>query len=263
MSLDATRWAWQQQIKPATAKLVLLSLADRAGEAHECHPSIRRLQFDTSLDRETIMRAITTLEAAGILRVIRKHGAGSSYQLLGVQDRDQSAKPYQSANADQSGNADRHQSANADSNQSANADSEPTSEPISEPYTPPTPPKPQKQPKAAKPKPEGITLPDWLLETDWQAFLAHRKASKAAMTAIAQSRAIAELERLRNAGNDPAEVINQSIINGWKGLFPIKSGYRANNPRRSIHDDRAATIEALTGRNSDGRVIEGSAAPVD
>lgn len=32
MSLAATRWAWQQRVTPAQ-KLVLLSLADRAGEA--------------------------------------------------------------------------------------------------------------------------------------------------------------------------------------------------------------------------------------
>lgn len=78
MSLDATRWAWQRQIKPATAKLVLLSLADRAGETHECHPSIKRLQLDTGLDRETVMRAITALEALGIVRVTRRTGAGST-----------------------------------------------------------------------------------------------------------------------------------------------------------------------------------------
>lgn len=52
MSLDATRWAWLQGgIKP-TAKFVLLSMADRAGEDHECYPSIKRLCDDTNLDRK-------------------------------------------------------------------------------------------------------------------------------------------------------------------------------------------------------------------
>ena len=42
------------------------------------------------------------------------------------------------------------------------------------------------------------------------------------MNDIARIRAIAELERLRNEGHDPSRVIGQSIVNGWKGLFPVK-----------------------------------------
>ena len=43
MSLDATLWAWKQKLKPAQ-KLLLLSLADRAGENMECYPSVKRLE---------------------------------------------------------------------------------------------------------------------------------------------------------------------------------------------------------------------------
>lgn len=42
MSIDATRWAWTQQITPSQ-KIVLLSLADRAGEDGYCYPSMARL----------------------------------------------------------------------------------------------------------------------------------------------------------------------------------------------------------------------------
>ena len=70
MSLDATRWAWQQQLRP-THKLVLLSLADRAGEQHQCHPSIARIESDTGLDHDTALEAVATLEALGLLSVSR------------------------------------------------------------------------------------------------------------------------------------------------------------------------------------------------
>lgn len=87
MSIDATRWAWSQQgIKPAD-KLLLLSLADRAGESHEAWPSITRLILDTGLDRRTIWAAISRLQAAGLIATTRKHRHSNRYRLIGVPDR--------------------------------------------------------------------------------------------------------------------------------------------------------------------------------
>ena len=101
MSLDATRWAWLQDVRPCQ-KLVLLSLADRADEHHRCYPSIRRLESDTGLDRKTIMSAIKEMESAGLLVTHRQTGAVNEYQLMDVhcradiysqsQKRDQSQK---------------------------------------------------------------------------------------------------------------------------------------------------------------------------
>ncbi len=68
MSLDATRWAWDQKVK-ATQKIILLSLADRADEKHCCFPSIERLEIDTGLNRKTIMLSIKKLAEIGLLQV--------------------------------------------------------------------------------------------------------------------------------------------------------------------------------------------------
>lgn len=56
MSNDATRATWKLG-KEITAiqKLILLSLADRAGENAECWPSIKRIILDTNLDRKTLI----------------------------------------------------------------------------------------------------------------------------------------------------------------------------------------------------------------
>ena len=86
MSLDATRWAWQQKIK-ATYKIVLLSLADRADEKHCCYPSIARLTLDTCLDRKTVIKSIQYLERIGLILAIKRIGAGNFYQLVGVDER--------------------------------------------------------------------------------------------------------------------------------------------------------------------------------
>ena len=68
---------------------------------------------------------------------------------------------------------------------------------------------------------EPIKIPSWLNPKDWNDFLSFRESIRAPMTNIAKVRAIEELERLRAEGHDPSRVIGQSIVNGWKGLFPI------------------------------------------
>ncbi len=88
MSLDATRWAWEQKVK-GTHKLVLLSLADRADERHACYPSVERLTADTGLNRKTVMDAISELEESGLISVDRLTGSGNRYRLMGVSDRHQ------------------------------------------------------------------------------------------------------------------------------------------------------------------------------
>lgn len=67
MSRKANDWAWGLVIKPATLKLILLSMADRADEGHQCWPSIARLVADTSLDKKTVQEGIKTLEERGII----------------------------------------------------------------------------------------------------------------------------------------------------------------------------------------------------
>jgi len=88
MSLDATTWAWKQKIR-STHKLVLLSLADRANEQHTCFPSIKRLEFDTGLNRKTIISALKSMSLEGIISYSKPgFGKANFYQLIGVVGRD-------------------------------------------------------------------------------------------------------------------------------------------------------------------------------
>lgn len=86
MSLDATRWAWQQKVTPMQ-KLVLLSLADRADEYHRCFPSTARLISDTGCHRTTVFESIQALEELGVLVVQRVIGKGNIFTLIGVTNR--------------------------------------------------------------------------------------------------------------------------------------------------------------------------------
>jgi len=90
MSLDASNWAWKANVKNASQRIVLLSLADRAGETHRCYPSVRRLVEDTKLNRKTIIKVLDELE---LLKLVKDTGEfrGNGvkvYQLLGVNGRE-------------------------------------------------------------------------------------------------------------------------------------------------------------------------------
>ena len=106
MSLDASRWAWQQKLR-ASLKLVLLALADRANEDHTCFPGIARMAKDTGLNRQTIMAAFAALEQSGLLSIERRPGHVSLYHLNGVPERHQYENPDQSENSDQCEKPDR------------------------------------------------------------------------------------------------------------------------------------------------------------
>lgn len=93
MSIDATRWAWQQRRISTTQKIVLLSMADRAGEDHTCWPSLARLCADTGLSDRAVQKAMADLEALGLVRRLPACGKVNTYKLLGVQDRESSAPP--------------------------------------------------------------------------------------------------------------------------------------------------------------------------
>lgn len=79
----------------------------------------------------------------------------------------------------------------------------------------------EKEKRVDKSTPKKITLPEWLPMEAWLDFVEHRKALKSPLTAKAAELAIKDLGKFRQSGNDPVEVINRSILQGWKGLFEL------------------------------------------
>lgn len=67
-----------------------------------------------------------------------------------------------------------------------------------------------------------VALPDWLPHEAWDAWLEVRKKSRAPNTTRALRLAIAELARLKAAGQDVRAVLEQSTLRGWRGVFPVK-----------------------------------------
>lgn len=96
MSLDATVWAWKATVSCASERLVLLALADRAGDDHKCFPSLKRLEKDTTLNRKTIIKVLDELELKSLIKFtgeIKGNGV-KVYQLIGVFGREDSSDTH-------------------------------------------------------------------------------------------------------------------------------------------------------------------------
>ena len=89
--------------------------------------------------------------------------------------------------------------------------------------------------KAAKPE---VSLPEWLPADAWADFVDMRVKLRAPMTERAKSLMLRKLDDLRLLGHDPRAVIEQSIMHGWKGVFPIKGAHGGGGVSRQ------ASIEA-------------------
>ena len=79
-------------------------------------------------------------------------------------------------------------------------------------------PKPILKPKD-KPKAEVVELPKWMPVERWRDFLAMRKKNKSEASLLAQKLLITSLGKLKDEGEDPTEVIERAIMNGWKGFY--------------------------------------------
>lgn len=80
-------------------------------------------------------------------------------------------------------------------------------------------------------------VPNNLADSDflkiWEEFKEHRRQMKKPMTPLAQSKMLKELQR---HGNDTAtQMLEQSIMNGWLGIFELKSG-GYNGTKKERHE---------------------------
>lgn len=107
-----------------------------------------------------------------------------------------------------------------------------------------------RKPESKKPSPEEFRLPDWIPAEIWADYVAMRKINKKPMTARAMEIAVSTLDKLRKQGHGPAAVLEQSILNSWQGLFPVRSQEekRGFTKQSVITGNIAATEEYI--RNS-------------
>ncbi len=68
------------------------------------------------------------------------------------------------------------------------------------------------------------SIPEWLSIESVAGFIDHRKSIKKPMTQQALTLLINKLDKHRAEGHDPVAMLEESIMNGWQGVFPPKPG---------------------------------------
>ncbi|MBQ5206424.1 replication protein [Klebsiella pneumoniae] len=99
---------------------------------------------------------------------------------------------------------------------------------------------PPKSPRAVSFDASAVQLPDWLSAEIWSSWVAYRRdLKKPIKSQQTVTQAINLLDRCRQNGYSPEEIINQSIANGWQGLFEPK-GARPQRRQESRVTERFA-----------------------
>ncbi|MBW6013064.1 replication protein [Klebsiella pneumoniae] len=92
---------------------------------------------------------------------------------------------------------------------------------------------PPKSPRAVSFDASAVQLPDWLSAEIWSSWVAYRRdLKKPIKSQQTVTQAINLLDRCRLNGYSPDEIINQSIANGWQGLFEPKGA--KHQPRQQV-----------------------------
>jgi len=91
--------------------------------------------------------------------------------------------------------------------------------------------KPQTKPKVNHTIGKPDNLPEFIDKDTWDSFLEMRGKKRAVPTEKAKELLVKELLKLKGEGDDPNEVLNQSIMRNYTGVFPLKGGKDGANRR--------------------------------
>ena len=191
MSFEQTAWAWQQKITPSE-KLVLLRLADRCDEDHECWPSVERIGKDTGLCSRTVRRALSKLEERDLITRVDRPQKSNLYRLPTVEITISTPLTQSHPNLPE--------------------------ENLIQSKNPPIVPLTGKTKREIWPVvPMCIDPGVW---DDWCQYRRdlERKNKKGVWSPGAARATIREAEKLKAAGHDPSDCLQTAIANGWQGL---------------------------------------------
>lgn len=95
-------------------------------------------------------------------------------------------------------------------------------------------------------EPELVYFTDLDLNETFIAFLEMRKKLKAINSDLAIKKLLNILDPFND--NDKLLMINNSIVNSWKGLFPIKHGNSKQSQKEQVMNDIDAALRQMKGR---------------
>lgn len=87
----------------------------------------------------------------------------------------------------------------------------------------------------------------------WNDYIQHRNQIRKPLTDNAAKLVVRKLQKFAEEGMDPTEVLEQSIENGWSGVFALKNGGHRNESNR-LHSNR--TVKRALTNISERRDVE-------
>ena len=249
MSVRILTKVWESDLSK-TDMLVMLALADCADDDGVLFPKTTYLAWKTGLTRQTVAATLTKFRDAGYISGTPSQGEESTRYQIAVHNLPEKS-PWTRFKVRMSGHSGRETLSNpptgcSDPVKTAEVPcqngkvpcqihegtlskrrnrnkEEPSVEPSTEPSVEPS--------ETSALFPEGLVvknskpeIPGWVPADLWADFVEMRKKLKAPMTDRAMELAVKELGKLQVQGYSPTEVLEQSIMRGWKGLFPVKDG---------------------------------------
>lgn len=88
-----------------------------------------------------------------------------------------------------------------------------------------------------------MDIPDWIDPEAWNGYQDMRKGMKKPMTPRAESLVLKTLERLKNAGHDPNESLDQSTVHNWIDVYQPKPKEIENMKRETYRAEPRMTAE--------------------
>lgn len=226
MSTMISAACWPLQGMSPVQKVVLISLADNANDSGVCWPSIPTIGKRCCTSERAVQNAIKWLEQAGIVTANRNNGRHTSYTVTpasyappqDMHPRTKCAGAGDAATPAAGAPHPRTPCATPPHQMPSNR-KEPSKEP-SENHQPA-----RRAPRVAlHAELLSIELPPTIPYAVWDMWCEHReaKAKDAPWTRPAARVSIKKLELLAAAGQSPETSVEEAVLRGWTGLFPVK-----------------------------------------
>lgn len=90
-----------------------------------------------------------------------------------------------------------------------------------------------------------FVLPEWIDREAWAGYEEMRGKMRKPLTDHIRKLVVRDLDKLRSSGNDPTEVLNQSVTRGWTGVFSIKEQGHGGNYKSKTESSIDAAREAI------------------
>ena len=244
MSIRIMSQVWTMEIEDSTTKLTLMALADFSDDEGYCYPSYEVLAKKISKSKRTAIRAVEKLTELGFLQKEKRElNDGTSrtnlYKIVSENERVTQTHPMMTNEKEAVTSMTSHSDTDDTrvvTNVSLHSDKGVTPINIT---TNKTVSRTIKEPSINPLPPEGVSLPDFIDPNLWQEYLAYKKERREKLSSKGIEMKFSEWAKWASEGIDVNECLREAMRNEWRGVFPPKPTYKAqNNLSLSVEDVR-------------------------